>query len=149
MVMCSLWGGTGPSCRGPANHNSVELILPHKAHLSCLGGAIAAEIYTDRAGIHCRAVTDAARVLDALKDPVEGYYDRRDIFTTVPRSSIPSEPYTSAITSGSPGALKGMRIGIIREFMVKHAKVDEPIVDAAAAEMKAMLAVIWRHAGGW
>ncbi len=32
-----------------------------------------------------------------------------------------------------------MRIGIIREFMVKHAKVDEPIVDAAAAEMKAML----------
>ncbi len=33
-----------------------------------------------------------------------------------------------------------MRIGIIREFMVKHAKVDEPIVDAAAAEMKAMLA---------
>jgi hypothetical protein len=32
-----------------------------------------------------------------------------------------------------------MRIGIIREFMVKHAKVDEPIVDAVAAEMKSML----------
>ena len=32
-----------------------------------------------------------------------------------------------------------MRIGIIREFMVKHAKADEPIVDAAAEEMKAML----------
>ena len=55
---------------------------------------------------------------------------------------------TQAITSGSAGALKGMRIGIIREFMVKHAKVDEPIVDAVAAEMKAMLGRSpRRHAG--
>jgi amidase len=79
------------------------------------------------------------RVLDALKDPQNGYYDPRDIFTTVPRSSLPSEPYARVITEGRPGALRGMRIGIIREFMVKHAKVDEPIVDAAAAEMKAVL----------
>src|SRR5215510_12495708 len=140
MVMCSLCEETGQSCRGPANHNSVALILPHKAHLSFLGGAIGAEIYNDRAGIHCRAIADSARVLDALKDPVNGYYDPRDIFTTVPRSSLPSAPYTQAITSGSAGALRGMRIGIIREFMVKHAKVDEPIVDAVAAEMKAVLA---------
>ena len=111
-----------------------------QAHLSFFDGAIGAEIYNDRAGITCRAVTDAVRVLDALKDPVNGYYDPRDIFTTVPRSSISTEPYANAITSGSPGALKGMRIGIIREVMVKHAKVDEPIGDAAAAEMKAMLA---------
>ena len=76
------------------------------------------------------------KVLDALKDPVNGYYDPRDIFTTVPRSSLPSEPYARAITEGRQGALKGMRIGIIREFMVKQTKVDEPIVDAAAAEMK-------------
>ena len=75
MVMCSICEETGQSCRGPANHNSVALILPHKAHLSFLGGAIGAEIYNDRAGIHCRAVTDAVRVLDALKDPVNGYYD--------------------------------------------------------------------------
>ena len=54
LVMCSLCEETGQSCRGPANHNSVALILPHKAHLSFLGGAIGAEIYNDRAGIHCR-----------------------------------------------------------------------------------------------
>src|SRR5437762_531307 len=138
--MCSLCEETGQSCRGADNHNSVALILPHKAHLSFLGGAIGAEIYNDRAGIQCRNVDDAVRVLDALKDPDRGYYDPRDIFTTVPRSSLPSEPYASAIIEGRPGALRGMRIGIIREFMVKHAKVDEPIVDAAAAEMKAVLA---------
>jgi Asp-tRNA(Asn)/Glu-tRNA(Gln) amidotransferase A subunit family amidase len=117
----------------------VALILPHKAHLSFLGGAIGAEIYNDRAGIHCRSIGDAVKVLDALKNPDHGYYDPRDIFTTVPRSSLPSEPYARAVTEGRPGALKGMRIGIIREFMVKHAKVDEPIVEAAATEMKAML----------
>ncbi len=137
--MCSICEETGQSCRGPANHNSVALILPHKAHLSFLGGAVGAEIYNDRAGIHCRSIGDAVKVLDALKDPVNGYYDPRDIFTTVPRSSLPSEPYARAITEGRQGALKGMRIGIIREFMVKQAKVDEPIVDAATAEMKNML----------
>ena len=139
LVMCSICEETGQSCRGPANHNSVALILPHKAHLSFLGGAVGAEIYNDRAGIHCRSIGDAVKVLDALKDPVNGYYDPRDIFTTVPRSSLPSEPYARAITEGRQGALKGMRIGIIREFMVKQAKVDEPIVDAATAEMKNML----------
>ena len=76
------------SCRGPANHNSVALILPHKAMISFLGGAIGADIHNDRAGIHCRSVTDSAKVLDALKDPVNGYYDPRDVFTTVPRSSV-------------------------------------------------------------
>ena len=139
LVMCSICEETGQSCRGPANHNSVALILPHKAHLSFLGGAVGAEIYNDRAGIHCRSIADAVKVLDSLKDPVNGYYDPRDIFTTVPRSSLPSEPYARAITDGRQGALKGMRIGIIREFMVKQAKVDEPIVDAATAEMKNMI----------
>jgi Asp-tRNA(Asn)/Glu-tRNA(Gln) amidotransferase A subunit family amidase len=144
LVMCSLCEETGQSCRGPANHNSVALILPQKALISFNGGAIGAEIYNDRTGIHCRNIADSIRVLDALKDPVNGYYDPRDIFTTIPRSAISTEPYSRAITAGTPGALKGMRIGIIREFMVKHAKVDEPIVDAAAVEMKQMLA---RHLG--
>ena len=142
--MCSLCEETGQSCRGPANHNSVALILPHKAHLSFLGGAIGAEIYNDRAGIHCRAITDAVRVLDALKDPVNGYYDRATSSRPCRGRACRPSPTSTRITSGSPGALKGMRIGIIREFMVKHAKVDEPIVDAAAAEMKAMLA---KHLG--
>ena len=139
LVMCSLCEETGQSCRGPANHNSVALILPHKALLSFLGGAIGTEIYNDRAGIHCRNIVDAAKVLDALKDPVNGYYDPRDIFTTVPRSSVSAEPYSRAVVSGSAGALKGMRIGIIREFMITPAKADEPIVEAVADEMKQML----------
>lgn len=142
LVMCGLCEETSLSCRGPANHNSDALILPHKSLISFEGGAIGADIYNDRTGIHCRYVTDAAKVLDALKDPVNGYYDPRDIFTTVPRSSVLSKPYSdTAATPGTRGSLKGMRIGIIRESMLKFpgVKADEPIVDAAAKEIKTIL----------
>jgi Asp-tRNA(Asn)/Glu-tRNA(Gln) amidotransferase A subunit family amidase len=88
LVMASLGEETRASTRGPANHNAVALVLPHKAALGFVGGAIGADIYCDRTGILCRTIRDCAKVLDALKDPVGGYYDPRDPFTTVPRSSI-------------------------------------------------------------
>src|SRR5439155_1093061 len=118
------------------------IILPHKSMLGFNGGAIGADIYCDRSGILCRTIADCARVLDALKDPVEGYYDPRDPYTTVPRSSVSSTPYAShAKMSGAPGALKGVRIGIVRESMVYVAgsKAEEPIVTAAAREIKSVL----------
>ena len=141
LVMCSLGEETRASCRGPSNHNAVALILPHKAMLGFDGGAIGADIYCDRAGIHARTIADCAKVLDALKDPVEGYYDPRDPFTTVPRSSVLSTPYAGhAKMSGAPGALKGMRIGIIRESMLNPGvKAVEPITTAVAKEIKSIL----------
>ncbi len=142
LVMCGLCEETSLSCRGPANHNSDALILPQKGLISFHGGAIGADIYNDRTGIHCRYVTDAAKVLDALKDPVNGYYDSRDIFTTIPRSAVLSKPYsTTAATPGTRGALKGMRIGVIRESMLAFPgiKADEPITEAAAKEIKTVL----------
>jgi amidase len=142
LVMCSICEETSLSCRGPANHNAVALILPHKSLISFHGGAIGSDIYNDRSGIQCRSVTDAAKVLDALKDPVNGYYDPRDVFTTVPRSSVLDTPYaTSAATSGAAGSLRGVRIGIIRESMLVFPgiKADEPIVAAAIKEIKEVL----------
>ncbi len=88
LVMAALGEETRASCRGPSNHNAVALILPHKSMLGFDGGAIGADIYCDRSGIHARKIEDCAKILDALKDPVEGYYDPRDVFTTVPRSSV-------------------------------------------------------------
>jgi len=114
LVMASLGEETRASTRGPANHNAVALILPHKAMLGFDGGAIGADIYCDRSGIICRTITDSAKVMDALKDPVNGYYDSRDVFTTIPRSAVLDKPYSAtAATPGTPGSLKGMRIGII------------------------------------
>jgi amidase len=139
LVMVSLGEETRASTRGPANHNAVALILPHKALLSFNGGAIGADIYCDRAGILARTIGDAAKVLDALKDPVTGYYDPRDPYTTVPRSSVLSTPYGSHAKPA--GSLKDMRIGVIRESMLirpgEHATV--PICTAVVAEIKTIL----------
>ncbi len=142
MVMASLGEETRASCRGPSNHNAVALILPHKAMLGFDGGAIGADIYCDRSGVMARTLRDCARILDALKDPENGYYDPRDPFTTVPRSSILETPYAAhAGTSGEAGALAGTRVGVIRESMVypRGSKSEEPIVEAAAREIKTVL----------
>jgi amidase len=141
-VMASLGEETRASCRGPSNHNAIALILPHKAMLGFDGGAIGADIYCDRSGIHARKVGDCAKILDALKDPERGYYDPRDPFTTVPRSSVLTTPYADhAKMAGVPGALNGIRLGIIRESMVypKDSKTEQPIVDAAKKEIKTVL----------
>ena len=141
LVMCSLGEETRASCRGPSNHNSVALILPHKAVLGFDGGAIGADIYCDRTGILARSLGDCAKVLDALKDPVEGYYDPRDPFTTVPRSSVLISGYAPHVKgSGTPGSLKGVRVGIVRESMMHAgAKAAEPITTAAAKEINDIL----------
>src|SRR5450830_2167894 len=142
LVMASLGEETRASCRGPANHNAVALILPHKAMLGFDGGAIGADIYCDRSGILCRTIADCAKVLDALKDPAEGYYDPRDPYTTVPRSSVLSTPYAShTAMTGERGSLKDIRLGVIRESMLipPGSKTEEPIVTAAAKEIKAIL----------
>jgi len=142
-VMASIGEETRASCRGPSNHNAVALILPHKAMLGFDGGAIGADIYCDRSGVHCRTVVDCAKVLDALKDAESGYYDPRDIYTTVPRSSVLTDGYARhAKRSGAAGALRGLRIGVIRESMVYKpgSKTEQPIVEAAVREIKTMLA---------
>src|SRR3984893_1842160 len=98
LVMASLGEETRASCRGPSNHNAIALILPHKSMLGFDGGAIGADIYCDRSGIHCRTIADCAKVLDALKDPTDGYYDPRDPHTTVPRTSVLNTFYASHTT---------------------------------------------------
>src|SRR5215467_14525442 len=104
LVMASLGEETRASCRGPSNHNAIALILPHKAMLGFNGGAIGADIYCDRTGILARTLIDCAKILDALRDDEEGYYDPRDVFTTVPRASVLDTPYASHVrASASPG----------------------------------------------
>jgi amidase len=142
LVMASLGEETRASCRGPSNHNAVALILPHKSMIGFDGGAIGADIYTDRTGVICRSVFDCARVVDALVGTGDSYYDPRDPFTTVPRSSILPTPYVSHLAGGATeGALQGVRIGLVREsLIIPDGSVSErPIVAAANAEIKAML----------
>ena len=122
------------SCRGPANHNSVALILPHKALLSFHGGAIGSN-HLQRPRRHSlpqrRRFGEGARRAEGsgerLLRSARHLHDRAAV-ERLDRAAMPMRS-----PPGRRARCKGMRIGIIREFMVKHAKVDEPIVDAAAA----------------
>ena len=102
------------------------------------GGAIGVEPYLDRAGINCRTVEDAAKVLDAVRHPSRGFYDPRDIYSALPRALIPNARYESfvigdAVTRSKP--LAGVRIGIVREYMVKHTDNDAVISDLVNDEI--------------
>jgi Asp-tRNA(Asn)/Glu-tRNA(Gln) amidotransferase A subunit family amidase len=91
----------------------------------------------DRAGIHCRTVADAVQVLDAIKG-----YESRDMFTAIPKALIPKEPFaTFVVENKDVGAkpLKGMRIAVVREFMVKHTQNDVAISDQIDQEIKTVL----------
>ena len=77
-----------------------------------------------------------------MRDPIDGYYDRRDPFTAVPRASVLSTPYAShAVANGNPNALKNTRLGVIRESMIcpPGSKTEEPIVTAATNEIETVL----------
>jgi Asp-tRNA(Asn)/Glu-tRNA(Gln) amidotransferase A subunit family amidase len=141
LVSCSICEETGGSCRQPAWRNGVVGLVTTKG-LMAYGGSIGAEPYLDRAGIHCRTVRETALVLDALKDPERGYFDPRDIYSALPRALLPDEPYASftvdaAAVAGKP--LAGVRIGIVREYMVKHAVNDAAMSDHVNDEIKRVL----------
>ena len=141
LSMCSICEETGGSCRQPAWRNGVVGLVTTKG-LMAYGGAIGADPYLDRAGINCKSVRDTAQVLDALKDPERGYFDPRDIYSALPKSLIPDQPYASftvnKIKKGKK-PLAGLRIGIVREYMVKHAANDRAISDQSDAEIKRVL----------
>ncbi len=138
LVVCSICESTGGSCRNPADHNNIVAVVPTKGMIS-YAGAIGANPYQDHPGILCRTVKDAATVLDAFRDPKTGYFDSNDYYTALPRSFASKTPYVSALSDpGKTKPLAGMRIGVIRELMVKFAASDAAISDGINRELKVL-----------
>jgi Asp-tRNA(Asn)/Glu-tRNA(Gln) amidotransferase A subunit family amidase len=134
---------TGGSCREPANQNAITSLVTTKGLLS-EDNTATAQFINHRPGILARTLADAARVLDAIRMPGHGYFDSRDVFTAIPKGFVSKEPYASFIVSGKQRkgkqrALEGIRIGIVREYMVKHTPNDVAISDSVDAEIKAVL----------
>ena len=141
LVVCAFCEQTGGSCKGPASRNGVVSLLTTKGVIP-YGGGIGANPLVDRAGITCRTVKDSALVLDALKDPQLGYFDPKDIYTALPDALVSKEPYASFVTAhidANSKPLAGMRIGIVREYMVKHSENDVAISDQIDREIKMVL----------
>ncbi len=141
LATCSICEETGGSCRQPAWRNGVVGFVTTKG-LVPSGGSIGVEPYLDRGGIHCRTVEDAALVLDALRNPDGGFYDPRDIYTALPRPLIPEAPYASfVVDEETAGArpLAGVRVGVVREYMVKHSDNDAAMSDLVNEEILRVL----------
>jgi Asp-tRNA(Asn)/Glu-tRNA(Gln) amidotransferase A subunit family amidase len=135
LAACSFCEQTGGSCKGPASRNGIVNLLTTKGIL--MDGGYGYQKIGDRAGIHCRTVADAVKVLDAAKG-----FETSDAYTALPKAMIPKEPYTSFLVSDAEVAskpLRGMRIAVVRSFMIKHTKNDEAISDQIDGEIKAVL----------
>ena len=143
LVMCAVGEETGPSARNPAANNSlVGMVATHS--LVSRAGLIPASLTRDRAGILCRTVKDAATVLTTLAG-----YDRRDAATAASIGQIPDRGYQAFADHAS---LKGVRIGVVREFMQPFTKADEDsirVADQAIADLtKAGATIIDPGPGG-
>lgn len=143
LVTIGICEQSGMSCQGPASRNGIATLLTTKGLMPDSGG-IGYQWFNDRAGIHARLLSDAAQVLDALEDPVTGYYDPKDPFTAVPKSLVPQQPYASfaigdAALAQNAKPLKGLRVAILREHMVKTTPNHEAISDQLDREIKTVL----------
>jgi Asp-tRNA(Asn)/Glu-tRNA(Gln) amidotransferase A subunit family amidase len=132
---CSFCEQSGGSCMGPASRTGIVSVLTTKGVM--MDGGYGYQGPGDRAGVYCRTVADAVKVLDVVKG-----FEHNDIYSALPKAIIPKEPYASFLvneSSASSKPLKGMRIGIVREFFVKHSKNDAAISDQMDKEIKGVL----------
>ncbi|MDB4977256.1 MAG: amidase, Asp-tRNAAsn/Glu-tRNAGln amidotransferase subunit [Myxococcaceae bacterium] len=143
LVHCAICETTGGSCRIPANPNAVTSFVTTKGVVSSDGGWTA-QFINHRPGVLCRTLADSAQVIDAIKDPETGYFDPKDYFTAQPKSLVPPIPYASFVVDDEgflqkPGSLRGMRIGVVREFMIKPIPNHVAISDLIDSEVKTVL----------
>ncbi len=138
-AICETTGGSG---REPASQNAVTSVVTTKGLLSQYGTATAQYAH-HRPGILARKLEDAVLVLDAVQRPTTstGYFDSKDIFTAQPRGLLSAQPYLPTLQAAQPKGkpLQGLRIGIVREYMVKHTPNDAAISDRVDAEIKHVL----------
>jgi Asp-tRNA(Asn)/Glu-tRNA(Gln) amidotransferase A subunit family amidase len=106
---------TGQSIRSPASANSLVGIRPTRGLVS-RGGVIPNSQTQDEVGPIARTVTDAALILDVMAG-----YDSADPITAFGRGHKPSS-YTHLLR---PGALKGVRIGVMTNLMGKEERHRE------------------------
>src|SRR5688500_11764309 len=130
MVTCGIGEETVVSVRWPASVNSLVGLAPTKELVSN-DGMIGAGLNM-RVGPICRTVQDTARILDVIAG-----YDVKDEYTALAIGRMPSATYLSATSARS---LKGLRIGVVREYLNRKllAKADEESVDLVERAIAAL-----------
>ena len=122
---------TGGSIRGPSSVNGIAGLKPTYG-LNGRGGIIPLSLALDTVGPMARHVADLAVALNVMAGP-----DPRDPATTANAGKIPAD-YTAGLTAE---ALRGARLGLLRDFMKQDAGVDA-IVESAVAILRAKGATV-------
>jgi amidase len=137
LVTCAIAEETTSSVRGPAFANNAVGLAP-TVELVSHKGMIDTGLNT-RIGPICRNVEDVARVLDVIAG-----YDPKDPITVFSVGRGPAKPYQSFAHQKD---LKGLRIGVVREYMNKklfaEADVDTiDVVDHAIDDLRKLGATV-------
>jgi amidase len=144
LAVLAIGTDTSTSVRGPAAFNGIVGFRPTTGVISRAGIA-PKNLLFDSAGPMARTVTDAALMLDAIARPdpadpvsVETY----DAFPEARRERGGQERrYTSFAQMLKTGALRGARLGAIRDFWGGDPEIDA-LADAAIATMRQLGAEI-------
>jgi amidase len=115
-VTVSIGEESGPSIRAPAQYANTIGISPTQELVSRIG--MFNRGFNTRTGPIARTVEDAAKVLSVIAG-----YDPEDELTAFAVGRVPNKPYESFIGETS---LKGVRIGVVREYMDKKI-FDSPL----------------------
>ena len=137
LVTCAIGEETSPSIRAPAVNNCAVGLAATQELVSRVG-MMNLGINT-RIGPIARTVEDAARILTVIAG-----YDPQDEMTAFNVGRLPAQPYEAFTHETS---LKGLRIGIVREYMDKRVGTkaqDESIaiVDRAIEDLRKLGATI-------
>src|SRR6266567_3016358 len=138
LVTCAISEEGGPSIRMPSRLNN-GVGLSQTQGLVSRDGMIGGGGLNDRNGAACRTVEDVARVLDVIAG-----YDPADDLTVHSLGRIPREGFASFARETD---LKGIRIGVVREFMDKklfaHADYETiDIIERAVDDLRSLGATI-------
>jgi len=115
---------TSPSIRAPAQNNNAVGISPTQELVSRVG--MMNQGINTRIGPIARTVEDAARVLTVIAG-----YDPKDEMTAFNVGRTPDQPYESFTHATD---LKGVRIGVVREYMDKSIASPAEADNIALAE---------------
>jgi amidase len=138
LVTCAIVEEGGPSIRMPSRFNNI-VGLSQSQGLVSRDGMIGGGTLSDRNGAACRTVEDVAKVLNVIAG-----YDKADDLTVYSIGRTPKEGYPSFAKETS---LKGIRIGVVREYMDKSlfTQADSEsidIVDRAIGDLRDLGATI-------
>lgn len=119
-----LGSDTAGSVPHPASHNALVGLTATQGLIS-RRGQICTSLSQERPGLMTRSVRDAAVMLDVVAG-----YDPEDLATAASIGHIPEQGYAAALDAG---ALKGARIGVLRELYSDEPEHAETLAEVAKA----------------